>query len=90
MSTDDLKKNQRHLNGHVSMMLKFFGAGADWSHQQRLRESMLNEGISVFPLWLLFKCHKEWSAATGKLPATSVKLKQFSKVKRKLQIKGGR
>ena len=26
MNTDDLKKNQRHLNGHVSMMLKFFGA----------------------------------------------------------------
>ena len=35
MDTDDLKKNQRHLNGHVSMVLKFFVAGADWSHQQR-------------------------------------------------------
>ena len=58
MTVDDLKKNQRHLNGHVSMLLKVFGTGANWEHQQRLRESMLNEGISVCPLWLLYKCHK--------------------------------
>ena len=70
MGTENLKKNQRHLNGHVSMLLKFFGAGADWSHQQRLRESMLNEGISVCPLWLLYKCHKGWTSSSGKLPPT--------------------
>ena len=45
MDPDDLKKNQRHLNGHISMLLKFFKAGADWSHHQRLREGMLHEGI---------------------------------------------
>ena len=70
MGTDDLKKNQRHPNGNVSMLLKLFGAGADWSHQQRLRESMLNEGISVCPLWLLYKCHKGWTSSSGKLPPT--------------------
>ena len=43
MTPDELRKNQKHLNGHISMLLKFFGTGADWSHQQRLRESMLNE-----------------------------------------------
>ena len=44
MTVDDLRKNQRHLNGHVSVLLKVFGTGANWEHQQRLRESMINEG----------------------------------------------
>ena len=52
MGTDDLKKNKRHLNGHMIMLLKFFGAGADWSHQQRLRESMLN--ASLYALYGFF------------------------------------
>ena len=33
MTVNDLKKNQKHLNGHVSMILKVFGAGASWEHQ---------------------------------------------------------
>ena len=70
MTVDDLRKNQRHLNGHVSMLLKVFGTGANWEHQQRLRESMINEGISVSPLWLLYKCHKGWTAESGKVLPT--------------------
>ena len=70
MNPDELRKNQKHLNCHISMLLKLFGAGVDWSHQQRLRESMLNEGISVCPLWLLYKCHKGWTSSSGKLPPT--------------------
>ena len=50
MTVNDLKKNQKHINGHVSMILKVFGAGARWEHQQRMRESMIHEGISVCPL----------------------------------------
>ena len=52
------------------MILKFFGVGMDWDHQQRLRESMLNNSISVCPLWLLYKCHKGWTMETGKVPPT--------------------
>ena len=33
MTVNDLKKNQKHLNGHVSMIMKVFGAGASWEHQ---------------------------------------------------------
>ena len=63
-----LKKNQRKINGHVSMLLKFFNTGSDWNHQQRLRESMLSDSLAVCPLWLLFKCHKGWTWKTGKPP----------------------
>ena len=70
MTVNDLRKNQKQLNGHVSMILKVFGAGANWEHQQRLRESMIHEGISVCPLWLLYKCHKGWTSDSGKVPPT--------------------
>ena len=65
-----LKDNQKMLNGHVSMLLKFFNTGGDWNHQARLRESMLGESLAVCPLWLLFKCHKGWTWRSGKPPPT--------------------
>ena len=45
-----LKANQRKLNGHVSMLLKFFNTGGEWNHQQRMRESMLSDSLAVCPL----------------------------------------
>ena len=70
MTVDDLRKKQKHLNGHVSMILKVIGTGENWEHQQSLRESMINEGISVCPLWILYKCHKGWTAESGKVLPT--------------------
>ena len=67
---DDLRTTQRQLNGHVSMLLKFFNCGSEWKHQQRLRESMLSDSLSVCPLWLLYKCHKGWTWKSGKPPPT--------------------
>ena len=57
ITMEDLKKNQRQLNGHVSMLLKVFNTGGDWKHQARMRDSMISDSMAVFPLWLLFKCH---------------------------------
>ena len=61
ITMEDLKKNQRQMNGHVSMLLKMFNTGGDWKHQARMRESMISDGHAVCPMWLLFECHKGWS-----------------------------
>ena len=70
ISIDDLKKNQKKINGHVSMIIKIFGLGKNWNQESRMRESMLSEALAVCPLWLLFKCHKGWSKESGKVPPT--------------------
>ena len=55
---NDLKNNQKRLNGHTSMLIKVFQIGKDWNHEERMRESMLSNSLSTCPLWLLYKCHK--------------------------------
>ena len=65
-----LLKNQNRLNGHVSMLLKTFNAGADWNHQARLRATKLTHSLSVAPLYLLFKDHKGWTVEAGGPPPT--------------------
>ena len=65
-----LLKNQNRLNGHVSMLLKTFNAGADWNHQARLRATKLTHSLSVAPLYLLFKDHKGWTIDAGGPPPT--------------------
>ena len=70
ISLDGLKKNQKKINGHISMIIKIFGLGKNWSQENRMRESMLSEALKVCPLWLLFKCHKGWSKESGKVPPT--------------------
>jgi hypothetical protein len=47
----ELKANQTKLNGTLSMLIKVFGIGKDWKHENRWRESMMNESLSVCPLW---------------------------------------
>ena len=55
---DAIKESQKELNGHVSMMIKFFKIGKYWDHAPRIRETTMGEGLSICPLSLLFKDHK--------------------------------
>ena len=62
---------QREVNGHVSMLLKVFRVGENWPNNvDRVRETMLGEGLSVCPITLLFKDHKGWNNTQGKVPPT--------------------
>ena len=55
ISLDDLRSNQRKINGHVSMLIKIFGLGKDWNHDGRMRDSMISDALASCFLWLLFK-----------------------------------
>ena len=59
---EDLKRSQKELNGHTSMLIKIFGIGKDWNHTSRVRETMLSESMTTCPLSLLYKDHKGWSS----------------------------
>ena len=48
-----LVNNQRCINGHMSMVLKTFDAGASWNHQARIRATKLTHSLSVATLYLL-------------------------------------
>ena len=65
-----IKESQKELNGHVSMLIKFFKIGSYWEHGPRIRETMMGEGLSTCPLSLLFKDHKGWSPKSGSVPPT--------------------
>ena len=43
----ELKSNQRKLNGHLSMLIKYFNTGQDWNHTDRFRESMMGDSLTV-------------------------------------------
>ena len=65
---DFMVKNQRRINGHMSMIMKTFRVGEEWNHQARLRATKLTYSLSVAPLYLLYKDHKGWSLAVGGAP----------------------
>ena len=69
---EELKSNQRQLNGHVSMLLKVFGAGSDWQHQHRMREIMLSNSWANCPLLILYKFQQGWTLKSGKSPPTTL------------------
>ena len=52
------------------MMLKIFKIGKGWNHEDRIRETMLNEGLAVYPVSLLHKDHKVWDKYGSKPPPT--------------------
>ena len=52
-----LVKNQRRLNGHMSMLLKTFLVGQNHDHFERIRNLKLTHSLSIAPLYLLFKDH---------------------------------
>ena len=49
---------QRTLNQHTSAWLKMLGAGENWGHESRFRETCLNQTASIPALSLLIKDHK--------------------------------
>ena len=65
---DFLIKNQKKVNGHISMLLKTFLVGESHGHYERIRNLKLTHSLSVAPLYLLFKDHKGWTLETGKPP----------------------
>ena len=64
----EVKKTQKLYNGHVSMWLKFLNMGADWEHEDRMRESCLQQSCVVPAMYILLKDHK--ARVEGQLPAT--------------------
>ena len=65
-----IKECQREVNGHVSMLIKYFKIGSYWGHGSRIRETTMGEGMSTCPLSLLYKDHKGWSPSSGTVPPT--------------------
>ena len=70
INLEDVKENQRVVNGHVAMWLKIFKVGSDWKHQSRHRETKINQSLGIAPVYLLFKDHKKWDKKDGSPPPT--------------------
>ena len=54
----ELWEAQKQLNGHLAMLIKCFRVGQKWDQTDRVRETMLGEGVATCPVSLLFKDHK--------------------------------
>ena len=66
----ELDKAQKEVNRNVAMILKIFRVGKYWDHVDRIRETMLGEGMTVCPVSLLYKDHKGWSNGQESIPPT--------------------
>ena len=67
-----VKQTQRILNGHTAMWIKITNMGADWKHQDRHRETHINNSSSVCPMYLLLKDHKVYNPDDGPPPTRPV------------------
>ena len=67
---DFLKEAQTRINGHVAMLAKIFKVGKSWDHQDRVRETIIGDSLSVCPISLLYKDHKGWKPESGTVPPT--------------------
>ena len=67
---EELWEAQKQINGHVAMSIKMFKIGKGWGHTDRVRETMLGEGVAVCPVSLLFKDHKGWVNGSKSIPPT--------------------
>ena len=65
-----VKRNQRVLNAHCSMLIKVFLVGKNWEHESRIRETYITNSLNVCPFYLLFKDHKGWKGHMGTPPPT--------------------
>ena len=54
----------------VAMLIKCFKIGSNWGQTDRIRETMLGEGIATCPISLLFKDHKGWKNGSPDVPPT--------------------
>ena len=55
---EDVTRIQSITNGHTSSWIKILGIGEDWQHSSRVRETTMNKGDNVAPLYILLKDHK--------------------------------
>ena len=66
----ELKEAQKDIKGHVAMCIKVFRIGSGRGHTDRVRETMLGEGLASCPVSLLFKDHKDWVNGSEHVPPT--------------------
>ena len=66
----EIQTAQREVNGHISMLIKIFKIGKNWTHEGRIRETMIGESMETCPVHLLYKDHKGWDPAKGGVPPT--------------------
>ena len=59
---------QALTNGHTSSWTKILGVGEFWNHTSRIRETTINKGDNVAPLYILLKDHKP--VVEGEVPKT--------------------
>ena len=52
VSTKVISRIQNELNGNISMLIKFCRMGHLWRHEDRVRSTMLNNSLSVCPMYL--------------------------------------
>ena len=86
---EEIRDSQRELNGHVSMLAKIFRIGANWGHEQRIRETLMKENQAVCPLSLLFKDHKGCRADQGTTPPTRPVAGGHLGIKKERRMAGG-
>ena len=65
LRVDEMRANQKLLNGAVSMILKVFRVGKDCRHESRWRESMIYDSLESCPLWLLYTDHAPHKPSDG-------------------------
>ena len=65
-----LRTNQSILNGHMSWWAAILNLGANWNQEDRCKANLLNHGLSVCPMRLLYKDHKYWTTDLGVPPPT--------------------
>ena len=70
VGNDELWEGQKEINGHVAMLVKCFKIGQNWNHTDRIRETMMGEGMATCPVSLLYKDHKGWTREMGTVPPT--------------------
>ena len=56
----EIVRTQSELNGNISMLIKFLRIGHLWKHQDRARTTMINNSLSLCPMYLTYKDHKGW------------------------------
>ena len=55
VGVEELRKNQKLINGAVIMLLKVSRYGKVCKNESRWREIMLSNSLESCPLWLLYK-----------------------------------
>ena len=58
VGNEPMSEAQWEINGNVAMTIKMFKVGKMWNYIDRVRETMLREGITACPVSLLFEDHK--------------------------------